>query len=118
MKKPNPQESNDSFSKMDRMLGLLKNVEKKEIKILMIGLDAAGKTTAIYKLSRGEFETTISGRGPCVETIKQKNVIINSWDVGGCVCRSMWSFTDFLKRKNFKNQFFLSLQINKIYPMQ
>ena len=30
-----------------------------EIRILMVGLDAAGKTTILYKLKLGEIETTI-----------------------------------------------------------
>lgn len=40
---------------------------KKEMRILMVGLDAAGKTTILYKLKLGEIVTTIptigEGRG-------------------------------------------------------
>jgi ADP-ribosylation factor 1/2 len=32
---------------------------KKEMRILMVGLDAAGKTTVLYKLKLGEIVTTI-----------------------------------------------------------
>ena len=32
---------------------------KKEMRILMVGLDAAGKTTILYKLKLGENVTTI-----------------------------------------------------------
>lgn len=32
---------------------------KKETRILMVGLDAAGKTTILYKLKLGEMVTTI-----------------------------------------------------------
>lgn len=32
---------------------------KKEVRILMVGLDAAGKTTILYKLKLGEIVTTI-----------------------------------------------------------
>lgn len=32
---------------------------KKEMRILMVGLDAAGKTTILYKLKLGEIMTTI-----------------------------------------------------------
>ncbi len=32
---------------------------KKEMRILMVGLDAAGKTTILYKLKLGEVITTI-----------------------------------------------------------
>ena len=34
-------------------------IGKKEIRILMVGLDAAGKTTILYKLKLGEMVTTI-----------------------------------------------------------
>ena len=43
-----------TFGKMfDRLFG------KKEMRILMVGLDAAGKTTILYKLKLGEIVTTI-----------------------------------------------------------
>ena len=36
-----------------------KLVGKKDCRILMVGLDAAGKTTILYKLKLGEIVTTI-----------------------------------------------------------
>uniref|UniRef100_A0A4W2G901 Uncharacterized protein n=1 Tax=Bos indicus x Bos taurus TaxID=30522 RepID=A0A4W2G901_BOBOX len=33
---------------------------KQQMRILMVGLDAAGKTTILYKLKLGEMVTTIS----------------------------------------------------------
>ena len=47
---------------------------KKGIRILMIGLDAAGKTTILYKLKLGEVVTTIPTIGFNVETVEYKNV--------------------------------------------
>jgi ADP-ribosylation factor 1/2 len=38
---------------------------KKEMRILMVGLDAAGKTTILYKLKLGEIVTTIPTIGAC-----------------------------------------------------
>lgn len=40
---------------------------KKQVRILMVGLDAAGKTTILYKLKLGEIVTTIPtiGRNCC-----------------------------------------------------
>eukprot|EP00871_Galdieria_phlegrea_P002413 jgi/Galph1/3172/GphlegSOOS_G1851.1 len=32
---------------------------KREVRILMVGLDAAGKTTILYKLKLGEIVTTV-----------------------------------------------------------
>ena len=49
----------------------------------MIGLDAAGKTTVLYKLKMGELLTTIPTIGFNVETINYKNLEMTIWDVGG-----------------------------------
>lgn len=70
----------------------------------MVGLDAAGKTTILYKLKLGEIVTTIPtiGRFPMscafscviahskflntgfnVETVEYKNISFTVWDVGG-----------------------------------
>merc|ERR1712168_37261 len=46
---------------------------KKEMRILMVGLDAAGKTTILYKLKLGEIVTTIPTIGFNVETVEDKN---------------------------------------------
>ena len=43
-------------------------------KILMIGLDGAGKTTILYKLKLGEVVTTIPTVGFNVETVQYKEV--------------------------------------------
>ena len=49
-----------TFSKLfDKLWG------KKEMRILMVGLDAAGKTTILYKLKLGEIVTTIPTIGTC-----------------------------------------------------
>jgi len=45
---------------------------KKEMRILMVGLDAAGKTTILYKLKLGEVVTTIPTIGFNVETVEYK----------------------------------------------
>lgn len=56
---------------------------KKESRILMVGLDAAGKTTILYKLKLGEVVTTIPTIGFNVETVDYKNISFTVWDVGG-----------------------------------
>ncbi|XP_034395036.1 ADP-ribosylation factor 2a [Cyclopterus lumpus] len=56
---------------------------KKEMRILMVGLDAAGKTTILYKLKLGEVVTTIPTIGFNVETVSYKNISFTVWDVGG-----------------------------------
>jgi len=57
--------------------------KRKEMRILMVGLDAAGKTTILYKLKLGEVLTTIPTIGFNVETVEYKNVRFTVWDVGG-----------------------------------
>ena len=44
---------------------------KKEMRILMVGLDAAGKTTILYKLKLGEIVTTI----PTIGTASSRRVL-------------------------------------------
>lgn len=89
-----------AFSKLfDKLWG------KKEMRILMVGLDAAGKTTILYKLKLGEIVTTIptigsrfpsdktcvpnaatltmNALGFNVETVEYKNIQFTVWDVGG-----------------------------------
>ncbi|URE09827.1 ARF [Musa troglodytarum] len=53
------------------------------MRILMVGLDAAGKTTILYKLKLGEIVTTIPTIGFNVETVEYKNISFTVWDVGG-----------------------------------
>ena len=55
----------------------------KEMRILMVGLDAAGKTTILYKLKLGEVVATIPTIGFNVETVDYKNISFTVWDVGG-----------------------------------
>jgi len=56
---------------------------KQDVRILMVGLDAAGKTTILYKLKLGEIVTTIPTIGFNVETVEYKNLKFTMWDVGG-----------------------------------
>jgi len=53
------------------------------MRILMVGLDAAGKTTILYKFKLGETVTTIPTIGFNVETVEYKNISFTMWDVGG-----------------------------------
>ena len=52
-------------------------------KIAMLGLDAAGKTTIMYKLKLNEVVTTIPTIGFNVEEIQFHNLTMTVWDVGG-----------------------------------
>lgn len=54
-----------------------------EVRILMVGLDAAGKTTILFRLKIGEIVTTIPTIGYNVETVEYKNLKFTMWDIGG-----------------------------------
>jgi len=66
------------FSKLFESL-----VGKKEMRILMLGLDAAGKTTILYKLKLGEVVSSVPTIGFNVENVEYKNIKFTVWDVGG-----------------------------------
>ena len=48
----------------------------------MCGLDAAGKTTIVYKMKLGEVVNTVPTIGFNVETLRYKKVIFTVWDFG------------------------------------
>ena len=63
---------------------LMSSFADSQAKILMLGLDAAGKTTVLYKLKLNETVNTIPTIGFNVETVQPvKNVSFTVWDVGG-----------------------------------
>eukprot|EP00320_Phaeocystis_rex_P009320 CAMPEP_0119086766 /NCGR_PEP_ID=MMETSP1178-20130426/139310_1 /TAXON_ID=33656 /ORGANISM="unid sp, Strain CCMP2000" /LENGTH=218 /DNA_ID=CAMNT_0007069921 /DNA_START=45 /DNA_END=702 /DNA_ORIENTATION=- len=55
----------------------------KEVRVLILGLDNAGKTTILYKLQMGEVVTTVPTIGFNVETVQYKNLRFQVWDLGG-----------------------------------
>ncbi|CAL6068289.1 ADP-ribosylation_factor [Hexamita inflata] len=64
---------------------------KKDISILVLGLDAAGKTTIIFNLNLGKTIVSIPTIGFHVEKAEYKNIKFTIWDVGGSdVIRSLW----------------------------
>lgn len=59
----------------------------------MVGLDAAGKTTILYKMKLGEVMQTTPTIGFNVETVEYKNLKFAVWDVGGQdKIRKLWKF--------------------------
>lgn len=66
-------------------------VKAKECKILMLGLDGAGKTTILYNMKSGSVIDTIPTIGFNVETLKFDKVQFMVWDVGGQTkIRALW----------------------------
>ena len=62
---------------MEKLFG---NIQSR---ISMVGLDAAGKTTILYKLKLGENVCTIPTIGFNVEEIVFQNLNMTVWDIGG-----------------------------------
>ena len=61
---------------------------KKDVRVLIAGLDAAGKTTILYKLKKGQKNaetpvSTIPTLNFNVENCRYKNTQFAIWDVGG-----------------------------------
>ena len=57
--------------------------QRNEMRLLMLGLDAAGKTTILYKLKLGEVVSTIPTIGFNVENVQYQNISFTVWDIGG-----------------------------------
>lgn len=70
----------------------LMNFSGTKARILLLGLDAAGKTTLLYKLKLNETVCTIPTIGFNVETVEPiRNVTFTVWDVGGQdKIRALW----------------------------
>lgn len=65
---------------------------KKEVRILILGLDNSGKTTILKTLCREDTSVIMPTQGFNAKTIKgPKGVNLNCWDVGGQeAIRSYW----------------------------
>mmetsp|Transcript_62312 Transcript_62312/g.148774 ORF Transcript_62312/g.148774 Transcript_62312/m.148774 type:complete len:196 (-) Transcript_62312:144-731(-) len=63
-----------------------------EARLLMVGLDAAGKTTILYRLKLDQIVTTLPTVGFNVETVEYKNLRLTVWDLGGQekIRRKLW----------------------------
>ncbi|TFL06974.1 GTP-binding protein [Pterulicium gracile] len=69
-------------------MGLLTIIRKqrqkeKEMRILFLGLDNAGKTTIVKKLSGEDISTTSPTLGFNINTLIHLNYTLHIWDVGG-----------------------------------
>jgi small GTP-binding protein len=67
------------FSKIwDKLLG-----KKRNVRVIMVGLDSVGKTTILYKLKSNENIKTIPTIGFNIENLEYKGLKISMWDIGG-----------------------------------
>ena len=98
---------------------------KNNFKILILGIQNAGKTSILYRLSLGQFVKTTPTIGSNVEEINHNNVKMQAWDLGGQEkMRSVWDVyylnsdaiiyvidsNDFENFEGSKNQFYLLLK--------
>ncbi|EHY54103.1 ADP-ribosylation factor-like protein 2 [Exophiala dermatitidis] len=75
------------------MLSILRKarLKDKEMRILMLGLDNAGKTTIVKKIMNEDVNTVSPTLGFIIKTIDFGGYKLNIWDVGGQkTIRSYW----------------------------
>ncbi|PMD66449.1 ARF/SAR protein [Hyaloscypha bicolor E] len=75
------------------MLSILRKarLKDKEMRILMLGLDNAGKTTIVKKIMGEDVNTVSPTLGFIIKTIDYGGYKLNIWDVGGQkTLRSYW----------------------------
>eukprot|EP01084_Bolivina_argentea_P267760 454608_1 len=76
---------------MGSCLGCQKLKRNSTKRVLMVGLDNAGKTTILYKLALNEIISTVPTVGLNIETINYKDIRLHVWDLGGQKkIRNMW----------------------------
>lgn len=69
-------------------MGLLDLIRKlrrshKEARILVLGLDNAGKTTILKKMSKEDISSVMPTQGFNIKSIVQDGFKLNVWDIGG-----------------------------------
>eukprot|EP00053_Salpingoeca_punica_P010450 m.93941 g.93941 ORF g.93941 m.93941 type:complete len:185 (-) comp15393_c0_seq3:1865-2419(-) len=75
------------------LLSILKKVKQKEreVRLLMLGLDNAGKTTILKKFNGEDIDTISPTLGFNIKTLEHNGFQLNFWDVGGQrSLRSYW----------------------------
>merc|ERR1712147_611167 len=70
---------------MGGLLNLLRTLKKseKEARILVLGLDNAGKTTILKKMSEEDVSTIMPTQGFNIKSLTQDGFKLNVWDIGG-----------------------------------
>mmetsp|Transcript_22517 Transcript_22517/g.39805 ORF Transcript_22517/g.39805 Transcript_22517/m.39805 type:complete len:206 (-) Transcript_22517:252-869(-) len=72
--------------------GLGKGKSMSDARILVLGLDNAGKTTCLKQMSNESISTVSPTQGFNIKSLVQDNFRLNVWDIGGQkVLRPYWS---------------------------
>jgi small GTP-binding protein len=70
---------------------LLNSLSDMKAKILMLGLDNAGKTTILYQMKLNETVHSVPTVGFNVEEVNYRGLQFNVWDIGGQTkLRDLW----------------------------
>jgi GTPase SAR1 family protein len=79
------------------LLTLLRKLKRtdKEARILVLGLDNAGKTTALKRLADEDITHTMPTQGFNIKSVCHDGFKLNVWDIGGnralmIMCVRMW----------------------------
>ena len=67
------------------LLSLLRNLKKddQELRILMLGLDNSGKTTALKQLASEDATSITPTQGFNIKSVQSEGFKLNVWDIGG-----------------------------------
>ncbi|XP_046851632.1 ADP-ribosylation factor-like protein 3 [Xenia sp. Carnegie-2017] len=65
------------------LLKKLKSTQSKELRILLLGLDNAGKTTLLKHLASEDYSNVTPTQGFNIKTVQAKGLRLNIWDIGG-----------------------------------
>jgi len=67
------------------LLNLLRNLKKddEEFRILMLGLDNSGKTTALKQLAGEDINSITPTQGFNIKSVQSMGFKLNVWDIGG-----------------------------------
>ena len=61
----------------------LKSPEAKDMRILLLGLDNAGKTTILKSLASEDISTITPTQGFNIKSVQTSGFRLNVWDIGG-----------------------------------
>lgn len=61
----------------------MKQKNKKELRILLLGLDNAGKTTILKSLASEDVSHITPTQGFNIKSVQSQGIMLNVWDIGG-----------------------------------
>ena len=79
------QKEGDYFRKMGLLaiLRKLKSSPERELRILLLGLDNAGKTTLLKQLAAEDISHITPTQGFNIKSVQSEGFKLNVWDIGG-----------------------------------